>query len=509
MPLVSKKRKADYPVIVPPAYTGVAFLFCWTYLMFYATSAGVEAAAPISLYSISYTLSALSMVITLVIIGFLVERRTQLLISKYAKITTGIGLSTGSALLIINGLSFNTVLLIMGSIVTGVFSGMLSMQWVAAYKRVGLRVAVSSFPTLMAISVGTCITLMYLPREIIALATIALPLVSEFLFHEVRKEPWPIFEDEEAGARDQPINFTLMLLPFAVYALATGFLDYSSNDNSYTFAFYAFGAFVPVVIAGVFMFITERDRFATAFLVPCAFLVAVCVPFLTQGNLEPFSHFISIGELGTEVLLFIVPIGFAHFFSIDSLKTYALGRVVYVVFNAIGWYTAEFAFNKIGAFMHSQMSLLIIFIGIEVLTVCLIIAIVKAQKIIPGEDLPQEEELEPVNGANQPLDSFSEKSIDVSNELTSQNESSFHEIGSTPKLLHTSSFESFCESHGLSKREQEVCYLLAKGYTSARIQKELYIAAGTVNYHSRNIYAKLGVHSKQELIALFESSERQ
>ena len=48
----------------------------------------------------------------------------------------------------------------------------------------------------------------------------------------------------------------------------------------------------------------------------------------------------------------------------------------------------------------------------------------------------------------------------------------------------------------MAQREQDVFALLARGYTSARIQKELYIAAGTVNYHSRNIYAKLGVHSK-------------
>lgn len=44
--------------------------------------------------------------------------------------------------------------------------------------------------------------------------------------------------------------------------------------------------------------------------------------------------------------------------------------------------------------------------------------------------------------------------------------------------------------------------LLARGYSSARIQSELFIAAGTVNYHTRNIYAKLGVHSKQEVIDL-------
>lgn len=44
--------------------------------------------------------------------------------------------------------------------------------------------------------------------------------------------------------------------------------------------------------------------------------------------------------------------------------------------------------------------------------------------------------------------------------------------------------------------------LLARGYASASIQKKLYIAAGTTNYHTRNIYAKLGVHSRSEVIEL-------
>ena len=58
------------------------------------------------------------------------------------------------------------------------------------------------------------------------------------------------------------------------------------------------------------------------------------------------------------------------------------------------------------------------------------------------------------------------------------------------------------EEHGLSKRELDVFVLLARGYASASIQKKLYIAAGTTNYHTRNIYAKLGVHSRSEVIEL-------
>ena len=71
---------------------------------------------------------------------------------------------------------------------------------------------------------------------------------------------------------------------------------------------------------------------------------------------------------------------------------------------------------------------------------------------------------------------------------------------------HELLFERCCrevaKEFELSNREIDVLELLARGYSAARIQKELYIAAGTVNYHTRNIYAKLGVHSKQEVIDL-------
>ncbi len=54
----------------------------------------------------------------------------------------------------------------------------------------------------------------------------------------------------------------------------------------------------------------------------------------------------------------------------------------------------------------------------------------------------------------------------------------------------------------LSERERDVFVLLAEGRSAARIQEDLCIAAGTVNYHTRNIFQKLGVHSRQEIIDL-------
>lgn len=74
------------------------------------------------------------------------------------------------------------------------------------------------------------------------------------------------------------------------------------------------------------------------------------------------------------------------------------------------------------------------------------------------------------------------------------------------KLQNLHSIEATCltigHEFGLSNREMDVFSLLARGYSASAIQRELYIAPGTVNYHTRNIYSKLNVHSKQELISL-------
>lgn len=41
--------------------------------------------------------------------------------------------------------------------------------------------------------------------------------------------------------------------------------------------------------------------------------------------------------------------------------------------------------------------------------------------------------------------------------------------------------------------------LLALGKTAADIERELYIANGTLKSHTRRIYQKLGIHSRVEL----------
>ena len=53
----------------------------------------------------------------------------------------------------------------------------------------------------------------------------------------------------------------------------------------------------------------------------------------------------------------------------------------------------------------------------------------------------------------------------------------------------------------MSERELEVLELFAEGLTNREIASRLYLALNTVKAHSRNIYGKLGVHSRSRAVA--------
>lgn len=58
---------------------------------------------------------------------------------------------------------------------------------------------------------------------------------------------------------------------------------------------------------------------------------------------------------------------------------------------------------------------------------------------------------------------------------------------------------------GLTKREAEVMSLIAKGHSKSKIAGMLYVSSGTVQSHTKNIYRKLNIHSRQGLIDMVDA----
>lgn len=65
--------------------------------------------------------------------------------------------------------------------------------------------------------------------------------------------------------------------------------------------------------------------------------------------------------------------------------------------------------------------------------------------------------------------------------------------------------ERLAAFYKLSARETEVFELLAQGHTRAAIAKKLFVSENTVREHVKNIYKKLSIHSRQQLIDLVDT----
>lgn len=64
--------------------------------------------------------------------------------------------------------------------------------------------------------------------------------------------------------------------------------------------------------------------------------------------------------------------------------------------------------------------------------------------------------------------------------------------------------DRFADGYSLTRRETEVLSYLVRGRDTVYISEKLILSEYTVRTHTRHIYEKVGVHSKQELIDAFE-----
>ena len=71
-------------------------------------------------------------------------------------------------------------------------------------------------------------------------------------------------------------------------------------------------------------------------------------------------------------------------------------------------------------------------------------------------------------------------------------------------ITHVDTLENRCRAlgmyYGLTSREIDVVILIAQGRSQHRIQDELMLSASTVKTHTNNIFIKMNVHSRQEII---------
>ena len=68
-------------------------------------------------------------------------------------------------------------------------------------------------------------------------------------------------------------------------------------------------------------------------------------------------------------------------------------------------------------------------------------------------------------------------------------------------------FEAFLAKYGITEREREIILKVVQGKSNADIARELFVSIATVKTHLHNIYTKIGVNSRYNLLARVRSGQ--
>ena len=243
-----------------------------------------------------------------------------------------------------------------------------------------------------------------------------------------------------------------------------------------------YGAWLDIAITllvllfvGQALFLTTRSSFVWLFVMPTSALLLVLLPQMRLSSDFLADVVYPIGAIVFELLLLFASTLLARMQHASPARMYMAGRFVYALSDVIGSLVGAAALGHWDAMAIAHGATIVLMSTVGLLfTAALIFALVNGAPLfirLQGEGIPTDnaETQGPPTAPGAPDNSAP--------------------LPLTPHEAIVARCQELGEQFSLSDREREVLVLIAEGRSSARIQEDLSIAAGTVNYHTRNIYA--------------------
>lgn len=391
-------------------------------------------------------------------------------ISTTAVLLTSAG--TASLGLVVVLLEMPEAVIRLCSIPTAVGGSFLFCLWGEAYSQMGpIRVIVyGALSCIMAFLVFFVISTMFQPYAIIA--TSLLPLLSfacvMLSFKALSREQAII-----SGIR-YPIPWRLFLL----MAIA-GFL--SGLSGSLLPNLGGHGAIHRIQVTGLagltisIMVFALRERCDVRFLakacLPMAFIAFAIIPFAGMGWGHFVSFFIKFSYVWFTFFVLMMLANLVYRFELPSLRLFAIARATSETAILIGILLRDLL-RESDLLENSLLLYATTLAGLILLVVCVFI-------------WTQERSVNADWGA---------AGVSI--------EDGLHIPGPREQLMQRR--DTLAAEYNLTARETEILGLIAEQKTRAEIEQELFLSANTVKTHARNLYAKLKIHSKEDVFELFK-----
>lgn len=457
----------------------------------------------------------------------------------------------------------STGLVVAGGILTGVGSAVLAARWASVFGSAGTRSLVETLPTLLAITVVACMTTSYLPQYMQLAFMCLLPAVSGALLQVARtslsghdRHAAQRFAREAGRAGQQPADarraagatpsagagpsagreaslrrggrLTLGALScfVALVGLGSGALPVLSSVPGalpYGLFFYLITAVLFLAFISLLVLRESPRSLALVMGVPLAATLVVAIPFARYVSTGPLSTSSVLGGVAFELMLMFGAALFALLLDLSPARTFMVSRVTLALSNIAGSLLASRLVTATSqAPSGNTISLQVAGIVCLAAAQLMVVGIVGAYLVIRngrggvgsavqlaarepagGEDDADEKAGPRAAGvpAGSPASAAGWAAGAVSSTASSANPTGREDADAGP-AHEDAPYLAVAREHGLTPRETEVLGLLAQGRAPQEIQRELVISQGTMSYHMRNVYAKLGVHSRQELMVM-------
>ncbi|WP_294415095.1 helix-turn-helix transcriptional regulator [uncultured Senegalimassilia sp.] len=433
-------------------------------------------------------------------------------------------------------------------VATGIGSGVLAARWASVFGKAGIDGVLATTPAILASTIAVCVALPCLPSGVVIAVVTVLPVLSG-IFASRSESAGESAVGNAAGAYDDARfatkldrNHAAAYLAIAAFAAALGiilgFLNSSPDDAlfaEYTGIFFISATMAVFIACAWHIVRTYPEAVTLGAITPAAVIVLMLVLLsqVDQGGF--FSHFIPVGSTCLEMLFLCTMVVAALRFRLPVARVFSLGRIVYALLYVGGITASQHLLSPQTSTATVQAASFILFVGVELLILAALVVLAPSRAPEAATAEPQPTQAAACQGGsagegacdddktgsvakarsggdgaveNQPDDACDEKdgcAAENQPDAASDGQEEYEGKGTRFRAR----VERFAEEYGLSAREAEVAEQLLMGRGYARIQEELHIAEGTVNYHTRNIYTKCGVHSKKDLISLFDNESHE
>lgn len=521
----------------------LGFCFFWAVTFVALLAPGDEFAFASTGFSVGKQISTIAAV---VMAATLSVRCGSKAFSPESAYIAGIALSAGSLLYYLAFFlaDFSVASVTIASVLVGASQGAFFVMWQSFYASEGTSRTTVYIPLSALCSVVLCIAIGFLPTEwLVVCGVIVLPALGAWTLRKSLAEVVPYEAEALTRERRRMLLRDMGRPVFCVCAIGfvwkmIGYVVPQGNLGS--FEGIMLGMSCATLVVAAIELLTERgfDMLRVYQVIfPLITGVFLLPTFFGIGWLGAVSVFTMFGFEVVNLLLLITCAAYASRKAIDSSLVYALCVAPTLVSLLLGDAVGQVAAAH--TVLDFTLVVDVLFVCVYVLTAALFLAslgrnrsdVRRSITAAPqasvgecdfGEALAENAARAKAGGASARNACAAEEETCVQKALSSEDESrdvqrceekspaalrrSNDAVPMAPTDESSGSLEERLSSldliDPLSARECEVADLMRHGNTVAAIARRLYISENTVRGHTKSIYRKLGIHSKQELIDL-------